>query len=128
MSKQSRSGCPIANTLDLIGDRWTLVVVRDLLTGKRAFKEFSVSPEGIPTNILADRLRRLGAWGLIERRLSDDRAGRHRYSLTKKGADLLPVLQELCRWGNRHVADTWRPPPYFMRESPSDALRRLARA
>ena len=125
MSKQSRSGCPIASTLDVIGDRWTLVVVRDLLTGKRAFKEFLASPERIPTNILTDRLRRLEAWGVIERRASDERASRHLYSLTKKGADLLPVLQALCRWGNRYVEGTWRPPPYFMREGPSEALRRL---
>ena len=127
MSRLRRSGCPIASTLDVIGDRWTLVVVRDLLTGKRAFKEFLASPEGIPTNILSDRLRRLETWELIERRASDDRAGRHVYSLTRKGADLLPVLQELCRWGNRYVEETWRPPRYFMKEAPGDALRRLAR-
>ena len=128
MSRQSRSGCPIASALDLIGDRWTLVVVRDLLTGKRAYKEFLASPEGIPTNILADRLRHLEAGGVVERRASDERAGRHVYALTKKGADLLPILQQLCRWGNRYVADSWRAPPYFMKEAPSDALRRLARA
>jgi DNA-binding HxlR family transcriptional regulator len=127
VSKRRRSGCPIASTLEVIGDRWTLVLLRDLVTGKQAFKEFAASPERIPTNILADRLRQLQAWGLVERRVSEGRAGRYVYVLTKKGAELLPVLQELCRWGNRYLEDTWRPPAYFMRERPSDALRRLAR-
>jgi DNA-binding HxlR family transcriptional regulator len=126
MARQRRSGCPIASALDLLGDRWTLVLVRDLLTGKRAYNEFRASPEGIPTNILAERLRRLEEWGLVERRASRARAGRHVYVLTRKGADLLPVLQQLCRWGNRYVEGSWRPPAYFMRESPQEALRRLA--
>jgi DNA-binding HxlR family transcriptional regulator len=127
MSRERRSGCPIASALDLVGDRWTLVLVRDLLTGKRAYNEFLASPEGIPTNILADRLRRLEAWGVIERRAPPGRPGRPVYVLTEKGADLLPVLQQLCRWGNRHVEGSWRPPAYFMKERPRDALRRLAR-
>jgi DNA-binding HxlR family transcriptional regulator len=127
MSRQRRSGCPIASALDLLGDRWTLVLIRDFLTGKRAYSELLASPERIPTNILADRLRRLETWGVIERRATRDRPGRPRYALTKKGADLLPVLQQLCRWGNRYVEGSWRPPAYFMQERPVEALRRLAR-
>jgi DNA-binding HxlR family transcriptional regulator len=103
------------------------VLVRDLLTGKRAYSALLASPEGIPTNILADRLRRLETWGVIERRAARDRPGRPSYALTKKGADLLPVLQQLCRWGNRYIEGSWRPPAYFMAERPLDALRRLAR-
>ena len=127
MPIQDRSGCPIASALELLGDRWTLVVLRDLLTGKRTYKEFLESPEAISTNILADRLRRLDEWGLVERRLYRERPERFAYELTKKGADLLPTLQALCRWGNRYIEDTWRPPTYFMRDSPSELLQRLVR-
>ena len=126
MANRERSGCPIASTLDLIGDRWTLVVLRDLLTGKQIFKQFLESPEGISTNILADRLRRLEEWGLVERHAYRRRPLRFRYALTRKGAELLPTLQALSRWGNRYVADTWEPPGYFMTSSPSQILRRLA--
>jgi len=124
---QDRSGCPIASALELLGDRWTLVVLRDLLTGKRTYKEFLESPEAISTNILADRLRRLDEWGLVERRLYREKPERLAYELTQKGADLLPTLQALCRWGNRYIEDTWRPPTYFMRDSPSELLQRLVR-
>lgn len=127
MPRAERSGCPIASTLDLLGDRWTLVVLRDLLTGKRTYKEFLEGPEGISTNILANRLRRLEAWGLVERRARGETRERFDYELTRKGADLLPALQELCRWGNRYIEDTWRPPGYFMRNSPRELLQRLAR-
>ena len=109
-----RSGCPIAATLDLLGDRWSLVIVRDLLTGKRRFGEFLASPEGIPTNILAARLKRLEAAGLIARRPYQTRPPRHEYRLTSDGEALLPVLQEICRWANRHLPDTWVPPESFM--------------
>ncbi len=127
MPIQDRSGCPIASALELLGDRWTLVVLRDLLTGKRTYKEFLESPEAISTNILADRLRRLNEWGLVERRLYREKPERLAYELTQKGADLLPTLQALCRWGNRYIEDTWRPPTYFMRDSPSELLQRLVR-
>ncbi|MEM7222852.1 MAG: helix-turn-helix domain-containing protein [Pseudomonadota bacterium] len=110
-----RSGCPIAATLELVGDRWSLVIVRDLLTGKRRFGEFLASPEGIPTNILAARLKRLEAAGLIEKRPYQSRPPRHDYVLTAEGEALLPVLQEMCRWANRHLPETWTPPDSFMR-------------
>ena len=109
-----RSGCPIAATLDLLGDRWSLVIVRDLLVGKRRFGEFLASPEGIPTNILAARLKRLEAAGLIARTPYQSRPPRHEYRLTPEGEALLPVLQEVCRWANRHLPDTWTPPESFM--------------
>ena len=109
-----RSGCPIAVTLDLLGDRWSLVVVRDLLAGKRRFGELLASPEGIPTNILAARLKRLEAAGLISRRPYQHRPLRHEYHLTAEGEALLPVLQEMCRWANRHWPETWIPPDSFM--------------
>src|SRR5690349_12272406 len=93
-----RSPCPLACTLDLIGDKWTLLVVRDLAHGKSLFKEFRESPEGIATNILADRLNRLVESGLAERSAPQGR-GRTSYLLTRKGKSLLPILRALAEWG-----------------------------
>jgi DNA-binding HxlR family transcriptional regulator len=108
----ARSHCPIASTLDLVGDKWTLLVVRDLaFTEKRRFADFLASPEGISTNILADRLARLEAAGLVERRPYQERPPRHEYHLTAKGRDLRAVLVELIRWGNRNLPGTYEPPP-----------------
>jgi DNA-binding HxlR family transcriptional regulator len=128
MVNEERSGCPIAGALDLLGDRWTLVVMRDLLTGKRLYTEFLDSPEGISTNILADRLRRLEEWRIVERTLYSERPRRYAYAVTRKGADLLPTLQAISRWGNRYLAESWTPPGYFMRGSPTQILKRLGSA
>lgn len=99
-----RSTCPIANVLDIVGDKWTLLVVRDLLIlGKRRYGEFQRSPEAIPTNILADRLKRLEAAGLIKKELYQDNPPRAEYFLTRKGADLGPVLKAMGQWGQRHI-------------------------
>jgi len=111
----NRSLCPIATTLDLVGDKWTLVIVRDLLTGKTRYGEFLESPEGISTNILADRLKRLEEEGLVEKRAYQEHPVRYEYRLTEKGRGLHSVLQEICRWANRHFPDTWVPPESFMR-------------
>jgi DNA-binding HxlR family transcriptional regulator len=109
-----RSGCPIATTLDLVGDRWSLVIVRDLLTGKKRYGEFLRSPESITTNILAERLARLEAMGLVSKSAYQDRPARFDYALTEKGRGLLPVLQAMCRWANRYEPHTWTPPRSFM--------------
>ncbi|MBT3536647.1 MAG: helix-turn-helix transcriptional regulator [Rhodospirillaceae bacterium] len=111
---EPRSGCPIATTLDLLGDRWTLVIVRDMLTGKKRFSEFMDSPERITTNILTSRLADMEASGLVERSPYQKRPTRFEYGLTEKGLGLLPILQEVCRWGNRHMPETWVPPDNFM--------------
>jgi len=98
-----RSGCPVSVSLERFGDRWSLLIIRDLMVrGLRTFKEFQESGEGIATNILADRLRNLAAAGIItaERQESDGR--RLNYRLTEKGIDLAPVLLELLIWGARH--------------------------
>ena len=110
-----RSPCPIASSLDLLGDKWTLVLVRDLVTRKRRYGEFLDSPEGIATNILAARLREMTAAGLIDKRPYQRRPLRHEYVLTARGRDLLPVLQAFCRWGNRHFPGSWIPPESFMK-------------
>ncbi len=99
-----RSLCPIAITLDVVGDKWSLLIVRDLVLGKSRFSEFLASPEGVTTNILADRLKRLEAEGLVSRSLYQERPRRYAYRLTDKGRALVPVLQAICRW-----ASTWRP-------------------
>jgi len=98
-----RSGCPVSVSLERFGDRWSLLIIRDLMVrGLRTFKQFQESDEGIATNILADRLRHLAAAGIItaERQESDGR--RVNYRLTEKGIDLAPVLLELLIWGARH--------------------------
>lgn len=112
--RQARSGCPIASTLDLVGDRWSLVIVRDMLTGKRRFAEFLASPERITTNILADRLAMLETAGLVAKMPYQMRPTRYDYALTEAGTGLLPVLQQICRWANRHIPGTWTPPAGFM--------------
>lgn len=118
MNEQARSGCPIANTLDLVGDRWSLLIVRDMVNGKRRYGEFLESPERIPTNILAERLKRLVAAGLADRQPYQQRPARYEYRLSGKGRALLPVLQEICRWANVHLPGTWVPPQQFMEQRP----------
>jgi len=100
---QRRSACPLNVSLELLGDRWSLLIIRDLMfQGFRTYKEFLGSDEGIATNILADRLRRLEACGIIstEREATDRR--KLIYRLTAKGIDLAPVLVELILWGARY--------------------------
>jgi DNA-binding HxlR family transcriptional regulator len=98
--------CPIAGTLDVVGDKWSLLVVRDILHGKRTYGELCASPEGIPTNILAERLKRLEKAGIITRAAYHPRPVRYAYTLTAKGTELGAVLLALVSWGKRHIADT----------------------
>ena len=111
----ARSPCPIAMGLDILGDKWTLLVLRDLFMGKRPYSAFLESPEKIPTNILADRLKRLVAEGIVEKHPYQERPVRYEYRLTKKGLRLLPVLREIARWTNRHYAEAWKPPDGLMK-------------
>jgi DNA-binding HxlR family transcriptional regulator len=98
-----RSDCPISSALDLLGDKWSLVVMRDvLLRGKSYYREFLASDEGIATNILADRLARLEAGGLLRRTDDDPRSGRQEYHATTKGRDLIPLLLEMTLWSAEH--------------------------
>lgn len=116
MPENHRSPCPIATTLDIVGDRWTLVVLRDLLTGKSRYSEFLTSPERITTSILADRLDKMECAGLIAKSPYQQRPVRHAYVLTDKGRALHPMLREMCKWANRYEPDTWTPPASFMKE------------
>ncbi len=107
---QRRSDCPLNATLEAFGDRWSLLVVRDLmLLGRRTFREFLESGEGIATNILSDRLQRLEAQGIVEKRPDPADARKVLYRLTAKGLDLAPILVEMIVWGARYH-DTAAPP------------------
>jgi DNA-binding HxlR family transcriptional regulator len=109
----SRSPCPIACTLDLIGDRWTLLVIRDMMfLDKHRFEEFLESPEGISTNILADRLKSLEELGLVEKQPYGNHARRMNYSLTETGKSLKPVLKIMATWGLKHLENTQVPPQF----------------
>ncbi|NJM36596.1 MAG: helix-turn-helix transcriptional regulator [Akkermansiaceae bacterium] len=101
-----RSPCPVACALDIFGDRWTLLVIRDLIFGKSRFKDFLASPEGIPTNILAERLKRLQNYHVVAQ-VSNSEGSRHlAYQLTEKGRALLPVLVAMKDWGLNWEKDT----------------------
>jgi DNA-binding HxlR family transcriptional regulator len=98
-----RSGCPVSLSLERFGDRWSLLIVRDLMVrGYRTFKEFEESGEGIATNILADRLEKLERYGILTAEPDPTDGRRIHYRLTKKGIDLAPVLLELLIWGARY--------------------------
>ncbi len=98
-----RSPCPVTNALEIFGDKWTLILVRDLFLGKSQYNEFLASSEGITTNILADRLKRLEAAGIIDKNPYQQNPVRYAYRLTEKGRDLMPILAEIAEWSRKHV-------------------------
>ncbi len=102
-SKNKRSPCPIACTLDIMGDKWTLLIIRDLLCGKKTYSNFQESPEKIPSNILADRLKRLVANEIVEKKPYQMNPVRYKYVLTRKGKDLGAVLKAIVDWGEKHI-------------------------
>jgi DNA-binding HxlR family transcriptional regulator len=111
-----RSGCPIACALDLVGDRWTLVVLRDLImVRKRHYQELLAGNEGIASNILASRLKQLEAAGMITRRRDPTQGRRVIYEPTEKALDLVPVMVELMQWGLKHVPKSAAPQPLLRR-------------
>jgi DNA-binding HxlR family transcriptional regulator len=98
-----RSGCPLNATVEMLGDRWSLLILRDMmLRGYQTFNEFLHSEEKIATNILADRLRRLESYGIISSEQDPADGRKLIYSLTAKGIDLAPVLTEMVLWAARH--------------------------
>lgn len=118
--RSPRSGCPIATSLDFLGDRWTLVITRDMILGKKKFADFLASPERITTNVLTERLSTMEREGLVERVPYSERPLRHEYRLTEKGRALWPILQDICRWANRFMPETWVPPASFMATTESE--------
>ena len=101
--------CSVARTLDIVGERWTLLILRDAFNGIRRFDDFLHSL-GIARNILTDRLQTLVAHGILERRRYQERPPRYEYRLTAKGLDLFPVLTALTQWGDRYLAGEAGPP------------------
>jgi DNA-binding HxlR family transcriptional regulator len=113
-----RSPCPVAGALDLVGDRWTLLLIRDMAAGKRRFGDFLGSPERIPTNILADRLKRLERAGLVHRVPYSAHPPRMEYHLASAGLDLVGVVRCLADWGLKHIPGTRQ--GIVMRHSPGE--------
>lgn len=104
---QRRSNCPISFSLDLVGDSWSLLIIRDIVfAGKRTFGEFLASDEGIARNILASRLSRLESIGLIKKKPYPGDRRKDLYELTDAGLDLIPILLELSAWGAKHEPET----------------------
>lgn len=102
--KPKRSDCPIASTLDIVGDKWTLLLIRDIgLFDKHRNKDFQEADEGIPSNILAGRLKQLAEQGLLEKRLYQEHPPRYEYHLTQSGRALLPVVKAMARWGADNI-------------------------
>ena len=103
MSTKGKSGCPINLSLELLGDRWTLLIIRDLIfAGKKHFREFLQSDEGISSRTLAERLQTLQDEGILTRRDDPTHGLKTVYRLTEAGIDLLPVLATLGAWGSKH--------------------------
>ena len=112
-----RSECPVTNTLDLIGDKWTLLIIRDMLfLKKKSFNAFLESPEKIATNILTERLKRLEEHSIIKKRPYSKTPVRYEYMLTRRGENLRPLLIEMIRWGNKHIEGTFVPPKKVLKK------------
>ncbi len=117
----NRSDCPISNVLDHLGDRWSLLVIRDIaFFNKRAYKELLESSEGIATNILSDRLKKLEASNIIKKQPDPSDRRRQIYSLTESGIDLLPILIEMILWSAKHYSDTLAIPTDLVKKAKED--------
>jgi DNA-binding HxlR family transcriptional regulator len=102
---KQRSTCPVSTSLDVLGDKWTLLILRDMLfAGKSTYGQFLQSAEKMATNILADRLAALEANGLVTKAVAADKKSKFTYRLTEKGLDIVPLLVELVLWGAKHCA------------------------
>lgn len=103
-----RSPCPINGLLEIVGDRWTLLILRDMMFGgKTRYSDFQNSAEGIATNILSARLAMMEAEGIIQKTKDPQDGRRHVYLLTERGISLAPVLVEMTIWGESHLKDVW---------------------
>jgi DNA-binding HxlR family transcriptional regulator len=116
--------CSIARALELIGERWTLLIVRDAFLGVRRFDDFQRSL-GLSRGILTDRLTRLVEAGVLERRRYQERPPRYEYRLTQKGRDLWPVTMALAKWGDRYLAEEGPPRLFLHRGCGGEVTERL---
>ncbi len=127
LKSNRRSGCPVSVSLEIFGDRWSLLIIRDLMVrGYRTFKDFEESGEGIATNILADRLRKLEASQILTAEVDETDGRKVNYRLTEKGIDLAPVLLDLLVWGARH--EKTGAPGAFLARAEKNRERFLAEA
>ena len=111
-----RSDCPVSYALDFFGDKWTFLIIRDLMfEGKRFYKDFLGSKESIATNILSDRLKKLEGAGVITSQVYEPLKTKKEYSLTQKGKDLLPVLIEMMVWSASYQASLALPADFVMK-------------
>jgi DNA-binding HxlR family transcriptional regulator len=118
-----RSGCPLNASVEMLGDRWSLLILRDMmLRGYETFNEFLHSDEKIATNILADRLRRLESYGIVNSRQDPADGRKTLYTLTPKGIDLAPVLAEMVLWAARHEETSNQPLVHQMRADKDQLL------
>lgn len=113
--------CSISRTLELVGEKWSLLAIRELMLGNHRFEQIA-RYTGAPRDILTNRLRKLEEHGLIRRELYQERPARHEYRLTRLGASLQPVITALRAWGDEHLADADGPPVLF-RHSCGEILR-----
>lgn len=118
-----RSDCPITCALELFGDKWSLLLIRDVMMGKHRYGEFEKSPEQIPTNILASRLKKLVNCGLFEKCCYQERPQRYAYLLTEKGAGLIDVIKAIANWSISHdVGEGWEMPDGFWQITSQEVL------
>ncbi len=104
-----RSSCPISSALDIIGDKWSLLIIRDMMfAGKRTYGDFNKSSEKIATNILSNRLSMLEELGIINKGKLEGNKKSNIYSLTQKGKELLPIILEIAQWSDQHLNDHLR--------------------
>ena len=100
---KQRSTCPISTSLDVLGDKWTLLILRDMVfAGKSTYGQFLQSEEKMATNVLADRLAVLESQGLLTKAVAFDKKSKFTYRLTEKGVDTIPILIEFILWGTKH--------------------------
>jgi len=131
MSRSYGQLCPIARTLDILGDRWTMLILRDLFFGRTKFSEFLAHSPGMPTRMLSERLKSLEAHGLIERRVYRMHPLRAEYHLTELGRSTEPVIQAVVMWGVEHVLKPSERPPVIdniTRHVPESSLAQRLRA
>ncbi|WP_299157728.1 helix-turn-helix domain-containing protein [uncultured Tenacibaculum sp.] len=106
MSQKFRSSCPISSALDIIGDKWSLLIIRDMMfSGKKTYTEFNKSSEKISTDILSSRLTKLNELGIITKGKQEGNKKTNIYKLTKKGTELLPILLEIAQWSDKNLND-----------------------
>ncbi|MGH9141087.1 MAG: winged helix-turn-helix transcriptional regulator [Vicinamibacterales bacterium] len=107
MPKKYGQSCPVARSLEFLGERWTLLIVRDLLMGAKKFQDFSASLGGVTPAVLSHRLKVLETHGIVSRRLYSEHPPRAEYALTERGLELRPVVRALGIWGARHLGASW---------------------